>query len=140
VTLVDTGPLVALCDARDGRHDAAITHLTRLAPAGLATCDAVLTEAGFHLPYRAQRERLRAVLRDLRIESLPTHDGEIRAEVFAWLLKYSDHEPDWTDGCLAVLCSRDDRLKLWTYDREFRTTWRLTDGRAIPMAIRAAQS
>ncbi|MGH9253776.1 MAG: hypothetical protein ACRD3C_04320, partial [Vicinamibacterales bacterium] len=37
---------------------------------------------------------------------------------------------------IAVLCGRDARLKVWTYDREFRTTWRKPDGRAIPMAVR----
>ena len=37
---------------------------------------------------------------------------------------YADHEPDWADACLAVLSGRDHDLKVWTYDREFRTTWR----------------
>lgn len=135
MTLTDTGPLVALCDPRDARHDAARTHLARLAPAGLRVCEAVLAEACFHLS-QLQRERLRAVLYELRIESLPTHDPEFHADVFAWLIKYGDHEPDWADGCLAVLCGRDARLKVWTYDLEFQTTWRRPDGKAIPMAVR----
>lgn len=134
--LTDTGPLVALCDPRDARHGDAVTHLTRLAPAGLRVCEAVLAEACFHLPHRAQRERLRAVLHDLWIESLPTNDPEFRGDVFGWLIKYGEHEPDWADGCLVVLCGRDTRLKVWTYDREFRTTWRRPDGKAIPMAVR----
>jgi predicted nucleic acid-binding protein len=134
--LTDAGPLVALCDPRDARHAAALTHLPRLAPTGLRVCEAVLVEACFHLPHRIQRERLRAVLYQLRIESLPTDGQDFRDDVFAWLIKYADHEPDWADGCLAVLCGRDARLKVWTYDREFRTTWRRPDGRAIPMAIK----
>jgi len=134
--LVDTGPLVALCDPRDGWHDAAIDHLARLTPAGLIVCDAVVAEACFHLPHHAQRERLRAVFHDLRIKSVPTHDPGFRADVFAWLVKYGEHQPDWADGCLAVLCSGDARLRVWTYDLEFRTIWRRKDGRAIPMAIR----
>jgi hypothetical protein len=40
------------------------------------------------------------------------------------------------DGCIAVLSGRDRRLKVWTYDREFRTTWRRPDGTVIPMAVR----
>jgi predicted nucleic acid-binding protein len=57
--------------------------------------------------------------------------------VFHWLTKYAEHEPDWADACIAVLCGHDKRLKVWTYDREFRTTWRRLDGTVIPMAVRA---
>lgn len=134
--VVDTGPLVALCDRRDARHDTSLAHLARLAPRGLRACEAVIVEACFHLAHGSQRKRLAAVLHDLRIEPLPTHTTEFRQDVFAWLLKYQEHEPDWTDGCLAVWSGRDTRLKLWTYDREFRTTWRRPDGTTIPMAIR----
>ena len=131
---VDTGPLVALCDPRDARHGTALKHLVRLAPEGLGVCEAVLMEACFHLPHRSQRERLRAVLDELHIESVPTHAPDFLADVFTWLLKYAEHEPDWADGCLAVLCGKQERVKVWTYDREFRTTWRSLDGKGIPMA------
>ncbi|HEU4689213.1 MAG TPA: PIN domain-containing protein [Vicinamibacterales bacterium] len=135
--LVDTGPLVALCDPRDSRHDMAVSHLSRLAREDLCTCEAVLMEACFHLTHRSQRERLKALLHELDIESLPTHGVEFQDNVFAWLFKHTDHEPDWTDGCLAVLCGLRPRAKVWTYDREFRTTWRRPDGKNIPLAIRA---
>ena len=55
--------------------------------------------------------------------------------MFEWLLKYGDHDPDWADGCLAVLSERDSSVKVWTYDREFRTTWRRPNGSAIPLAV-----
>jgi hypothetical protein len=42
---------------------------------------------------------------------------------------------DWTDGYLAVVSGKERRIKLWTYDREFRTTWRRPDGTAIPLAM-----
>jgi len=83
-----------------------------------------------------QRERLRAMLDQFRMDPVTTHDAALRAEILAWLIKYADHQPDWADGCLAVLCGRDTRHKVWTYDREFRTTWRRPDGKAIPMAVR----
>lgn len=134
--LTDTGPLVAVCDPRDRQHALAVTHLARLAAAGLCTCEAVLVEACFHLPLRSQRERLRAVLTDFQIDAIPTGDTDFRGEVFDWLFKYGEHEPDWADGCLAVLCGRNSRLKVWTYDREFRTTWRRPNGKTIPLAVR----
>jgi predicted nucleic acid-binding protein len=137
VILVDTTPLVALVDARDSRHRTALKHLASLAPAELAVCEAVLTEACFHLPHRSQRQRLRAMLHDLDFQPLPVaHERAYWLEVLDWLAKYADHEPDWADACLAVLSGRDKDLKLWTYDREFRTTWRRPDGTTIPLAVR----
>lgn len=136
--LVDTTPLVALCDARDEKHRTALKHLQSLGSVEFAVCDAVLTEACFHLPYRSQRQRLRALLHDLGVQPAPVaNESAFRLEVFDWLTKYADHEPDWADGCLAVLSGRDKDAKVWTYDREFRTTWRRPNGTVIPLAVRS---
>jgi predicted nucleic acid-binding protein len=136
--LVDTTPLVALCDARDSQHAIALKQLEELAPVGLCTCEAVLLESCFHLPHRQQRLRLNALLVNMAISSLPQPcEQRFWRDVFAWLTKYSEHEPDWTDACIAVLCGHDKRLKVWTYNRDFRTTWRRPDGTVIPLAIRA---
>jgi predicted nucleic acid-binding protein len=138
VILLDTTPLVALCDPRDSLHRAARSHLAALARETFAVCAPTLTEACFHLPHLAQRRRLRRLLEELHASVLPTGgDASLWWAVFDWLEKYGDHEPDWADGCIAVLCGRDRRLRVWTYDREFRTVWRRPDGSAIPLAIRA---
>jgi predicted nucleic acid-binding protein len=135
--LIDTAPLVALCDARDSRHRTATKHLEGLAAATFGTCEAVLMEACFHLPHRAQRQRLRAVLEACDIAALPgTDERGFWLDVLEWLGKYAEHEPDWADGCIAVLCGRDEALKVWTYDSGFRTTWRRPDGTAIPLATK----
>ena len=134
--LLDTTPLVALCDARDSKHRTAVKHLESLTGEAFAVCDAVLTEACFHLPHPAQRLRLRALLHDLRVESIPlAHERDFWGDVFDWLAKYADHEPDWADACLAILSGHHKDLKIWTYDREFRTTWRRPNGTIIPMAV-----
>ena len=136
--LVDTTPLVALCDARDAKHGVAVKHLESLGSNEFGACDAVLTEACFHLPHRSQRQRLRALLRDLSMQPIPLmYEHDFFLEVLDWLTKYADHEPDWADACLAVLTGRDKDLKVWTYDREFRTTWRRPNGTAIPLAVRS---
>jgi predicted nucleic acid-binding protein len=138
VILVDTGPLVALCDSRDSKHRTALKHLESLATNPFAVCDAVLTEACFLLPHRSQRLRLRAFLHDLGMQPPPASDGTaFWHDVFDWLMKYADHEPDWADACLAVLSGHDRRMKVWTYDREFRTTWRRPDGTGIPLAVKS---
>ena len=90
----------------------------------------------FHLPHPVQRRRLALLLDELDIDSEPTFDHVFRDEVFAWLEKYGEHEPDWADACIAVLCGRERRLKVWTYDGEFAAMWRKPDGRAIPLAIK----
>jgi predicted nucleic acid-binding protein len=65
VILIDTTPLVALCDARDSKHQVAVSDLAHLARQDFAVCDAVMTESCFHLPHRNQRERLKALLNAL---------------------------------------------------------------------------
>ena len=137
--LIDTTPLVAVCDARDSKHRMALKQLESLASDEFAVCDAVLTEACFHLPHRNQRQRLQALLRDLSVQPIPVmYEHDFFLEVLDWLTKYADHEPDWADASLAVLSGRDKNLKVWTYDREFRTTWRRPNGTVIPLAVRSA--
>ena len=134
--LIDTGPLVALCDARDSKHKTAAGHLQKLANAEFAICDAIVGEACFHLPRRTQRQRLQAALDQLDVIGIPgATDVGFRHDVFQWLLKYADHEPDWADACIAVLCGSDRSLSVWTYDKEFHTTWRRPDGSRIPLAV-----
>src|SRR5688572_29746030 len=133
--LLDTGPLVALCDSRDSKHRLAVKQLQAFTRMELATCEAVLTETCFHLPHHSQRQRLAALLRELEVDAIPAVSGTgFWFETLEWLTRYADHEPDWADGCLAVLSGRDRHLRIWTYDREFRTTWRRPNGTAIPLA------
>jgi predicted nucleic acid-binding protein len=137
VILIDTTPLVALCDTRDSLHRAAWRHLAGLSRETFGICEAALTEACFHLSDRRRRGRLRRLLEELNASAL-TLDGEgvPWSDVFDWIDKYADHDPDWADGYIAALCGRDRSLKVWTYDAEFRTTWRRPDGSAIPLAVR----
>ena len=135
--LIDTGPLVALCDPRDALHKTSLKHLKILARSQFAVCEPVLSEVCFHLSAASQRQRLQRILESLNILPVTVeHHPSLWKEVFDWLNKYSEHEPDWTDGYIAVLSGRDRECKVWTYDAEFRTTWRRPNGSAIPMAVR----
>ncbi len=135
--LIDTTALVALCDPRDSLNKNALKDLVGLTKSQLAICEPVLSEACFHLSASAQRNRLRHVLMRLHVQSVVIEDTQsLWNEIFDWLDKYGEHEPDWADGYLAVLCSRNRKYKVWTYDIEFRTLWRRTNGSAIPLAIR----
>ena len=133
--LLDTTPLVALCDPRDSLNRISRKHLKALARSEFALCEPVLTETCFHLPALSQRKRLQELLKALPVVPISLEGHDSWSEVFDWLSTYAGHDPDWTDGYLAVLCSREAKLQLWTYDAEFRTTWRKPDGAAIPLAI-----
>ena len=139
--LLDTGPVVALCDPRDRLNRTALRDLDRVAREPLVLCTPVLTEACFLLPHAVQRARLERMLIALSIRPY-RDDDETRLwhDVFRWMNHYHDHRPDWTDGYLAVIAGKERRFKLWTYDREFRTIWRRPDGTAIPLAARGNES
>lgn len=137
--LIDTNPLVALCDSRDPHHARAVADFRKLARQEFVTCESVLVEATFHLPGAAQRKRLQALLTELNVKLIPPAlDVAICDAIFSWLARYSVHSPDWADGCIAVMCGLDRKIRVWTYDGEFQKIWRRPDGTAIPLAIRAS--
>jgi predicted nucleic acid-binding protein len=136
VILLDTGPLVALSDPSDSLNATAVRQLRRLARKPLLVSLPVLTEACALLAYPVQRRRLRRFLTDFAVSPYRVDDEHIVwLEVFDWLERYRDHDPDWTDGYLAVLSGRERHARVWTFDREFRTIWRRPDGKPIPLAV-----
>lgn len=135
--LVDANVLIALVDPRQALHPAAIADLKRLPHADLLMTAPVLSEVCHLLPAAHHRARTRELVGALRIRPpAVTDDAQIWNEVFDWLARYAEHEPDWADAHLAILCGRNKRLKVWTYDSEFRTIWRRPDGTRIPMAVK----
>jgi predicted nucleic acid-binding protein len=135
--LADTTPLVALCDPRDALHARARADLDRLGRRPLVVCAPVLTETCFLLENPAQRRRLERLLADLGVRSYALEDEvAFWPRLFAWLDKYADQEPGWADAYLAVASGVERRARVWTYDEEFRTTWRREDGTRIPLALR----
>jgi predicted nucleic acid-binding protein len=128
--LVDTNVLIALVDRSDELHAKASGDLQKLAKAELCTTDAVLCESVFALARADQRGRLSLLLERLPIAPLGVDDpSALRREIFAWLAKYAEHEPDYADAELCVLAAWDKRLRIWTYDSEFTRVWRKPNGR-----------
>jgi hypothetical protein len=62
-------------------------------------------------------------------------ERDLGLDVLDWLARYAEHAPDFADGYLAVVSGVERRWKVWTYEREFRTIWRRTDGTWIPLAV-----
>ena len=134
--LLDTAPVVALCDPRDRLNRRALRDLDRLGGEAFVLCGPILTEACFLLPHRAPRERLRRFLVDFAVTPYRSEDESgLWIEVFDWLIRYQEHDPDWADAYLAVVSAKERGARVWTYDGEFRTTWRRPDGSRIPLAV-----
>ena len=134
--LLDTAPLVALCDSRDSLNPRALRDLDRLSRQPLVACAPVLTEAAVLLPHQVHRRRLQRLLEEFSVMPYRIHDErQLWSDVFAWLDQYHEHDPDWADAYLAVLSGREKRARVWTYDREFLTIWRRPDGSRIPLAV-----
>jgi len=133
--LLDSGPLIALLDERDRLNRRAIRELKRAKGRELYTCSPVLTEVAFALPRPHHRRRLRSFLEKFNVRpALVAREEVLWPEVLDWLDQYADHDPDWADAWLAVLCQHEHRFRVWTFDREFRTVWRRPDGSSIPLA------
>ena len=133
--LVDTGPLVALIDPRDSLHRKARSDLENLTDPSFLVTVPVLTETFFHLFSRIARRKLCALLQELEM-SIREIDGSTVAASMDWLDVYADHEPDFADAVTVVLSAEIEDSLVWTYDREFSTTWRKPDGSVIPLAVR----
>jgi len=98
----------------------------------------VLCESVFALARADQRGRLSLLLERLPIAPLVVDDpSALRREIFAWLAKYAEHDPDYADAELCVLAARDKRLRIWTYDSEFTRVWRKSSGRTDRPGLRA---
>jgi predicted nucleic acid-binding protein len=132
--LVDTGPLVALCDERDSLHARARRELDAL-KGTLCVGLPVLTEAHYLLPDRRLRLRLQAFFtRELMRAEAPERSEAVTARSLEWLRRYADHAPDFTDAFLVCWAEADAAASVWTFDREFVTTWRTLSGKRVKLA------
>lgn len=117
--ILDTGPLVALLNARDQWHDWTRRQLATIAPP-LLTCEAVISEACF-LVQRAGGDP-EWVLRQCRIGlvALPFTLAAEMEQVATLMHKYSDVPMSLADACLVVMAQSFDTSPVLTLDSDFR--------------------
>jgi uncharacterized protein len=131
--LVDTGPLVALVDRRDGYHSWAKAQVEDIDPP-LYTCESVLTEACFllrHLPGGSQ-----AIL-DLVQKGLVQVELSLQGEVSdikRLLMRYADVPMALADACMVRLSELSADSVLWTLDSDFKI-YRRNGRAAIPLLM-----
>jgi hypothetical protein len=121
MTLVDTGPLVALFDPKDADHELCRKTLAKL-EAPLRTTVPVLTEA-FHLlqPDSLGSQNLRRFVasRGLTVWFM---DDVALTRAFALMEQYAHQPMDLADASLVVAAERARTRRVFTLDeRDFRT-------------------
>ncbi len=128
ITLLDTGPLVALLAQRDQYHDWAIDAFYAV-PAPLASCDAVLCEA-YHL-LKEESGGTDALLTYVR----RNRDGFNFAftgaptRIMDLMLDYNDVPMDYTDACLVAMAEQlpEEDPAVLTTDGDF-SIYRMKNG------------
>ena len=133
--LLDTGPLLALIDARDAYHDWSRLQFADIEPP-LLTCEPVLTEACF----LAQRElgntdSLLALLTNGVVRlSFSLHENW--TEVCSLLRRYTNVPMSLADACLVRMSELNKDSTVLTLDSDFRV-YRRHVRNSIPLFLPA---
>jgi predicted nucleic acid-binding protein len=135
VTLVDTGPLVALFDPKDSLHERCKRTLRRLR-SPFATTVPVLTET-FHIlsPNSIGSDRLRDFVADGGMRVWYFDDLHV-SHAFELMEKYADHPMDLADASVIVAAENVRTQRVFTIDRRDFVTYRIRRGhRHYPVEI-----
>ena len=125
--LVDTGPLVALFDPRDGQHQRCVKTLKAVREP-IRTTVPVLTEA-FHMlrPGSIGSDRLRDFVLKGGL-SVWWFAQPTLARAFELMEMYSDHPMDLADASLVVAAENFGTRKVFTVDRRNFEAYRVRRG------------
>lgn len=125
--LVDTGPLVALFDPKDGQHERCVNALKAVREP-IRTTIPVLTEA-FHMlgPGTVGSDRLRKFVLKRGV-SVWWFDPTTLSRAFELMDVYSDHSMDLADASLVVAAETLATRKVFTIDRRDFAAYRVRRG------------
>ena len=133
--LVDTGPLVALFDPKDGQHERCAKALKNIREP-ISTTVPVLTEA-FHMldPHSIGSDRLREFIVNGGL-SVWFLDRTTLTRAFELMDLYAEHPMDLADASLVAAAESLGTRKVFTVDRKDFATYRVRRGhRHSPMEI-----
>lgn len=125
--LVDTGPLVALADRRDGNHHACARWLQGFGGT-LVTTWPVLTEVSHLVPSVAAALGVLRWVERGGLEVIPLGAGEL-ARAADWMERYAGRPMDLADASLVVAALTTGVTTVWTLDRNDFETYRLPNRR-----------
>lgn len=96
----------------------------------------VISEVTNFLPLKHQLSAFMELVERMGFQFFPSEDLVEWRDVLTWMIRYAEHEPDFTDAYLVVLSAANKKFKVWTRDSEFTLIWRRPDGAAVPMAVK----
>ena len=118
MTLIDTGPLVALLDEDEEYQDWATGRIRSLTPP-LLICEAVLTEACFLLKKLPRaRLQLRLWLQSGFVRHIALEETAI-LRALALMERYASVPMSFADACLVALAESKPGARVFTLDRDF---------------------
>jgi predicted nucleic acid-binding protein len=126
--IADTGFLVAFANARD-RHHAWAFALAQEVDEPLLTCEAVLSEAAFHL-------RSSSIVLEMVQDGLLTLSFDARKqlkELRQLASRYADRRPDFADLCLVRMSELNPKHSVITVDAKDFGVYRRNGREAIPL-------
>jgi predicted nucleic acid-binding protein len=125
--LVDTGPLVALFDPKDGRHERCVNALKAIREP-IVTTTSVLTEAFQMLgPASIGSDRLREFIAADGL-SVWCFDRSALVRAFELMELYADHPMDLADASLVTAAEALGTRRVFTIDRHDFETYRVRRG------------
>jgi predicted nucleic acid-binding protein len=118
MTLLDTGPLVALLDRSDAQHEWS-TGRMREVSRPLMVCEAVTSEACFLLADLPQaRQQLRLWMQSEFISHVPLSTALV-GRAMLLMERYANVPMSFDDACIVALAERAPQAKIFTIDRDF---------------------
>lgn len=126
--IADTGFLVAFANRRDRHHDWAVA-LAREVDEPLLTCEAVLSEAAFHL----QNTALVLAMVDDGLVSLSFDAKKHLRELRRLATRYAERAPDLADLCLIRMSELNPKHPVITVDAKDFSVYRRNGREVIPL-------
>jgi len=117
--LVDTSFLVSVYDKRERYHLACMAALNRVSQP-LVTCEAVITEAIYHLGrIPGAPQAILASVQEGYLE-IPFRLADGASQVLASYTKYADTPCDFADACLIAMANELESGDILTLDGDFK--------------------
>jgi predicted nucleic acid-binding protein len=117
--ILDTGPLVALIDARDRHHQWAVQQWADIEPP-LLTCESVISEACFLLDQIRTGGRPVFAMLVRKAIAIPFRLADHIEEVRGLLRKYAGVPMSVADASLVRMAEQTPQGRVLTLDRDFR--------------------
>jgi uncharacterized protein len=132
-TIVDTGPLVALLNAREHHHEWVKAQLRQVAPP-LLTCEAVFAEAAFLLRRIEDGHVALMALLARQAVRIAFRLDEEHEQVARLMDKYADVPMSLADACLVRMSEARPRARVMTFDSDFRV-YRRANRQVVPVTM-----